>query len=88
MDGFVIKLISAVDPHYGIRTERYKLVYFNQIDQWELFDLQKDSQELNNVYADPACADTVQKLKKDLYRLKKELQDTDQFANGVPKDSP
>jgi len=77
-----------VQPHYGIRTERYKLVYFNKIDQWELFDLQKDPRELNNVYADPAYADTLQKVKKDLYHLKKELQDKDQFANGVPKDSP
>ena len=33
-----------VQPHYGVRTERYKLIYFNKIDQWELFDLQKDPQ--------------------------------------------
>lgn len=29
-------------PHYGVRTERYKLIYFNNINQWELFDLGKD----------------------------------------------
>jgi arylsulfatase A-like enzyme len=29
-----------VQPHYGLRTTRYKLVYFNKINQWELFDLQ------------------------------------------------
>ncbi|PYJ80975.1 MAG: sulfatase [Verrucomicrobia bacterium] len=77
-----------VQPHYGIRTERYKLIYFNKIDQWELFDLRKDPRELNNVFADHAYAETVKKLKDDLYRLKKELKDEDQFANGVPKDAP
>src|SRR5205807_2242020 len=77
-----------VQPHYGIRTERYKLIYFNKIDQWELFDLQKDPRELNNVYADQAYAETVKQLKDDLNRLKKELKDEDQFANGVPKDAP
>src|SRR5205814_1671964 len=77
-----------VQPHYGIRTERYKLIYFNKIDQWELFDLRKDPRELNNVYRDSAYADTLKNLKDDLYRLKKELKDEDQFANGVPKDAP
>ena len=43
-----------VQPHYGVRTERYKLIYFNKIDQWELFDLKTDPHELKNVYADPA----------------------------------
>ena len=77
-----------VQPHYGIRTERYKLIYFNKIDQWELFDLRKDPRELNNVYADKAYAETVKQLKDALYRLKKEVKDEDQFANSVPKDAP
>ena len=41
-----------VQPHYGIRTERYKLIYFNKIDQWELYDLEKDPHELKNRYSD------------------------------------
>jgi len=75
-----------VQPHYGVRTERYKLIYFNKLDQWELYDLQADPHELHNVYADPAYADRVRQLKAELYRLKKELKDEDQFAGGVPKD--
>ena len=75
-----------VQPHYGVRTERYKLIYFNKIDQWELFDLQKDPHELKNLYADPAQAATVKALKAELYRLKKELKDEDQFARETPKD--
>ena len=43
-----------VQPHYGIRTEQFKLIYFNKIDQWELYDLKQDPYELKNLYADPA----------------------------------
>jgi arylsulfatase A-like enzyme len=75
-----------VQPHFGVRTERYKLVYFNKIDQWELFDLQSDPHELKNIYADPAQAETVKRLKAELLRLKKELKDEDQFAQNMPKD--
>ena len=39
-----------VQPHYGVRTDRYKLIYFNKIDQWELFDLRKDPARMKNVY--------------------------------------
>jgi len=73
-----------VQPHYGVRTERYKLIYFNKINQWELFDLQADPRELKNVYADPAYAATVQTLKAEMNRLKKELKDDDQFADKLP----
>jgi arylsulfatase A-like enzyme len=73
-----------VQPHYGIRTERYKLVYFNRIDQWELFDLKTDPHELKNLYSDPASAETIKKLKEEMYRLKKDLKDDDQFADKLP----
>jgi arylsulfatase A-like enzyme len=73
-----------VQPHYGVRNERYKLIYFNKINQWELFDLDSDPRELKNVYADPAYAATVMKLKDEINRLKKELKDEDQFAEKLP----
>jgi arylsulfatase A-like enzyme len=76
-----------VQPHYGVRTERHKLIYFNKINQWELYDLQKDPHELKNVYADPAQADTVKRLKAEMYRLKKELKDEDQFEKELPRDN-
>jgi arylsulfatase A-like enzyme len=75
-----------VQPHYGIRTERYKLIYFNKLDQWELYDLRRDPHELKNVYADPAYAETVKGLKEEMYRLKRELRDDDQFEKELPKD--
>jgi len=75
-----------VAAHYGVRTDRYKLIYFNKLDQWELYDLRKDPREMRNLYSDPAYAKIVEELKKELYRLKKELKDDDQFANELPKD--
>ena len=69
-------------PHYGVVTERYKLVRFygTNEDYWELFDRQKDPHELKSVYADPAYAKTKAELEKELARLRKELK--------VPDDVP
>jgi arylsulfatase A-like enzyme len=72
-----------VQPHYGVRTRRYKLIYFNKIKQWELYDLERDRAELKNVYSEPAYANVVKVLKVELYRLKAELKDKDQFENGI-----
>jgi arylsulfatase A-like enzyme len=73
-----------VQQHYGVRTERYKLIFFHRINQWELYDLRKDPHELNNVYADPAYAGTVKELKTELERQRKELNDHDQYVDGPP----
>ena len=68
----------AVKRHYGVRTKRYKLIHFYyDIDAWELFDLQNDPNELNNVYAGPAYADVVIELKAELERLRKQYGDSD-----------
>jgi arylsulfatase A-like enzyme len=74
-----------VQPHYGVRTERHKLIYFNKLDEWELFDLENDPREMKNLYPDPAHAPLVQTLKTELARLKKEFKDDDQFADGPPR---
>jgi arylsulfatase A-like enzyme len=71
--------------HYGVRTETHKLIYFWKKDQWECYDLVKDPHELHNIYSDPASAALVADLKKELYRLKKEVQDNDEFALQQPK---
>ncbi len=69
-----------VQPHYGLRTERYKLIHFDRINQWELFDLRTDPRELKNLIADPKHAQTVAKLKTELTHLQKEVDDRDQFV--------
>jgi arylsulfatase A-like enzyme len=70
--------------HYGVGTDAYKLIYFWKKDQWELYDLSRDPEELLNVYSDPAYIDAVRMLKGELYRLKKEVGDQDQFADTQP----
>ena len=75
-----------VAAHYGVRTTRYKLIYFHKLNQWELYDLQKDPGEMRNVYSEPSSAKTLESLKKELDRLKKEMKDDDQFANNLPAD--
>ncbi len=50
-----------VHPHYGVVTDRYKLVHFDgfELDYWELFDREKDPNELRSVYDDPSYAQVV-----------------------------
>jgi arylsulfatase A-like enzyme len=60
----------GVAKHYGMRTDRYTLVYFYETKEWELFDNEKDPRQLRSVYADPAYARTVEELKAELARLR------------------
>lgn len=75
--------------HYGVRTRTHKLIcYYNDpLDQlgangptdpieWELFDLEADPLEVDNVIDDPAQAAVVAELKAELARLQAELADT------------
>lgn len=77
-----------VYAHYGLRTLRYKLIYYyadalgqpGAIDDpkppaWELFDLDRDPYELHNVYDDPAYADVVRELTEELHRRQAEVGD-------------
>jgi arylsulfatase A-like enzyme len=71
-----------VRPHYGVVTDRYKLVRFygTNEDYWELFDREKDPHELKSFYDDPSYAKTKAELEKELTRLRKELK--------VPEETP
>ena len=77
-----------VYAHYGVRTQRYKLIYYysDALDQpgaidettepeWELFDLERDPSELHNVADDPAYADVRRTLRDELHRLQAEVGD-------------
>jgi arylsulfatase A-like enzyme len=75
-----------VHPHRGVRTERHKLIHFYTIDQWELFDLEKDPQEMKSVYDDPAYAQTVADLKQELTRLMEHYQDDGTSVVEFPPD--
>ncbi len=62
-----------VHRHYGVRTQTHKLIHFYQLDEWELYDLTKDPDELKNVYDNPAYADVRAQLHDELTRLREEL---------------
>ena len=97
-----------VAAHYGIRTKRYKLIYYyydgmghagtdhqffageqsappnlDELEpEWELFDLEKDPMELNNVWSNPEYADVVKELTGELHRLQTHFGD-----QRYPKDT-
>ena len=67
-----------VKCHYGIRTQRYKLIHFyNDIDSWELYDLENDPNEINNIYDEPKYLNVIAELKTELDKLQKKYGDTD-----------
>ena len=65
-----------VRPHYGIRTKRYKLIhYYYSMDEWELFDLEKDPHELRNLAGMPEYAALLEKLKRQLDATRRDVGD-------------
>ena len=71
--------------HYGIRTHRYKLIhYYYDIDEWELFDLETDPNEMNNIYNHSNYQDMVAELKDKLRGLRKKYKD-DNEKNFLPE---
>lgn len=67
--------------HYGVRTRTHKLIHFWKKDQWELFDLVKDPNELHNLYGQPGQDALTATLKGELQRVKTAAQDDDRLAN-------
>lgn len=64
-----------VQPHYGIRTKRYKLIHFYyDVDVWELYDLEEDPSELNNLINSNEHQELIKNLKVELKNLKKEYK--------------
>ena len=63
-------------PHYGVITDRYKLVrFFGPGENYtELYDRVKDPNEVKSVFGDPAYAATTADLEKQLARLRTELK--------------
>jgi arylsulfatase A-like enzyme len=70
-----------VKRHYGISTERYKLVhYYYDIDEWELYDLKADPLEMKNFYNDPAYAGVKADLHARLKKLMEKYKDSVELA--------
>jgi arylsulfatase A-like enzyme len=65
-----------VFPHFGIRTDRYKLAYFyGGADSWELYDLKNDPAEMTNVYGNKGTEKLTADLKEKLKQLMGHYQD-------------
>ena len=59
----------AVSPHFGVKDSRYKLIrFYKRVDAWELYDLQKDPHEMNNIFDDPQYKKIVKRMKSKLIK--------------------
>jgi len=65
----------SVPRHYGVFDGRYKLINYYQLDEWELFDLQEDPNEMNSVYGDPEYAEVQAKMHEKLKELREKYKD-------------
>jgi arylsulfatase A-like enzyme len=65
-----------VAKHVGVRSDSYKLIYYYENKDWELYDLQKDTSELNNVYGNPDYKEIEDKLKNELQLQMKQFKDS------------
>lgn len=69
-------------PHYGIRTDRYKLIHFyDVVDSWELYDLQEDPTEMNNVYNENQFESIANDMKLQLEKLQLQYGDNKFVSN-------
>jgi arylsulfatase A-like enzyme len=79
--------VHMVKRHYGIRTRQFKLIHFyHDIDAWELFDLEKDPAELQNVYENPAYLGTRRELAAELLKLQELYGDSTELARKFIQD--
>jgi len=64
-----------IQPHYGIRTQKYTLAHFYyNVDIWEVYDLEKDPKQMNNIISDPQYTNVVSNLKNQLSDLMKKYE--------------
>lgn len=68
--------VHQVARHYGVVTDRYKLVHFYEpeFNYWELFDLEKDPHELRSVYGNSEYLEVQKKLETELAKLRVDLK--------------
>ncbi|MFD1095084.1 sulfatase family protein [Salegentibacter chungangensis] len=76
-----------VKRHYGVRTDRYKLIHFyDDIDQWEMYDLKKDPEEEKNIYNEPAYSEIQEQLHTTLDSLQKAYNVTEKEFETTPEE--
>ncbi len=79
----------SVKRHYGVRNDRYKLIHFyNDIDRWELYDLQADPTEMHDIYGQPGTEEITAEMMQELNRLQKEYDDPIRFKYPIDNNQP
>jgi arylsulfatase A-like enzyme len=73
------------EPHYGVRTAKYKLIHFDRTGHWELYDLENDPTEVRNVYNAPTYRAIRERLTVELTRLQRELGDDCEDRGDRPR---
>ena len=72
--------VHMVKRHYGIRTNRYKLIHFYyDVDEWELYDLENDPAEMDNVYEDEQYKSVREEMHVRLAELREKYGDSDEL---------
>lgn len=82
--------------HFGVRTKKYKLIFFYGQNYkkggpkptrpgWELYDMENDPHEMNNIYDDPKYTAVTKELKTELLRLRKKYNETDEKYPHIQK---
>jgi len=70
--------VHSVRKNRGVRTKRWKYIhYFEEPEEFELYDIKNDPEEMNNLYNNPAFKDVVAQLRERLMELRRELKDPD-----------
>ncbi|MCX6228106.1 MAG: sulfatase [Bacteroidia bacterium] len=81
--------VHYVKRHYGVRTDRYKLIHFyGGLDEWELFDLEKDPHEMKSVYGNPEYAKITENLKQKLKELRIKYKDSAEDTRPLIEPKP
>jgi arylsulfatase A-like enzyme len=70
--------VHCVRKNRGVRTDRWKLIHFwEQPEEWELYDLQNDPDETQNLAPRPEQAGRIKELRAKLEALRREVGDVD-----------
>ncbi|MCR9229238.1 MAG: sulfatase [Flavobacteriaceae bacterium] len=76
-----------VKRQYGVRTGRYKLIHFyDDIDEWEFYDLEKDPKELHNAINDEEYKEVIVAMHHKLDSLQTYYKVTDKEFETTPKE--
>jgi arylsulfatase A-like enzyme len=76
-----------VRRHCGVRTDRYKLIHFYNLGEWELYDLKSDPREMHSVYSEPEYSRVRDHLATRMVQLQEQYRVPDD-TGSVPADPP